>query len=186
MNPWQDLLLKVGDQKFQTILADPPWEFHDPIAFTRQRMKLPYPTLSLVELCSMPISHLADKRSHLYLWVPLSHIENALVLIKNWGFTYKTLLVWHKTRKDGGSDGRCVGYYFRNVAEICLFGVRGKYPQTLKPARKQVNLISEMKREHSRKPEKMYDVIESCSPGPYLELFARHKRQGWMSWGNEI
>ena len=102
-----------------------------------------------------------------------------------WGFEYKSNIVWHKVRKDGGSDGRGVGFYFRNVTELVLFGIRGKKARTLAPGRRQVNLISSQKREHSRKPDELYDVIEACSTGPYIELFARDKRDGWLAWGNE-
>lgn len=102
-----------------------------------------------------------------------------------WGFQYKSNIVWHKVRKDGGSDGRGVGFYFRNVTELMLFGVRGKNARTLKPGRTQVNYLSSRKREHSRKPDEQYPVVESCSLGPYLELFARGERDGWASWGNQ-
>jgi N6-adenosine-specific RNA methylase IME4 len=102
-----------------------------------------------------------------------------------WGFTYKSNLVWHKVRKDGGSDGRGVGFYFRNVTELILFGVKGRNARTLAPGRRQVNLLASRKREHSRKPDEQYAIIESCSPGPYLELFARGTRPGWTSWGHQ-
>ncbi len=81
-------------------------------------------------------------------------------------------------------DLRGVGFYFRNVTELLLFGVRGSM-RTLRAGRRQVNLLPTRKREHSRKPDEIYDIIESCSPGPYLELFARFPRQGWTQWGNE-
>lgn len=90
-----------------------------------------------------------------------------------------------KVRKDGGPDGRGVGFYFRNVTEILLFGVRGDNFRTLAPARSQVNLIRTQKREHSRKPDEIIPIIESCSPGPFLELFARGDREGWDMWGNQ-
>lgn len=106
-------------------------------------------------------------------------------MLESWGFTYKTNIVWHKIRKDGGSDGRGVGFYFRNVTELVLFGVRGKNARTLAAGRRQVNYIGTRKREHSRKPDEQYRIIEACSPGPYLELFARGRRPGWESWGNE-
>ena len=105
--------------------------------------------------------------------------------MEKWGFEYKTNLVWYKIRKDGGPDGRGVGFYFRNVTELVLFGVRGNI-RTSQPGRTQVNIMSTRKREHSRKPDELYDIIEQCSPGPYLEIFARHHRSGWSQWGNEI
>jgi N6-adenosine-specific RNA methylase IME4 len=102
-----------------------------------------------------------------------------------WGFQYKTNLVWHKVRKDGGSDGRGVGFYFRNVTELILFGVRGPGARTLAAGRRQVNFLASRKREHSRKPDEQYELIESCSPGPYLEMFARGTRSNWTYWGNQ-
>jgi N6-adenosine-specific RNA methylase IME4 len=106
-------------------------------------------------------------------------------VMQNWGFEYKTNLVWHKVRKDGGSDGRGVGFYFRNVTELILFGVRGKNARTLAPGRRTVNLLASRKREHSRKPDEQYAIIEACSPGPRVELFARGVRTGWARWGDQ-
>ena len=111
-------------------------------------------------------------------------LQEGLKVMKAWGFTYKTNLVWYKVRKDGGPDGRGVGFYFRNVTELILFGVRGSM-RTLSPGRTQVNLLSTRKREHSRRPDEIYDLVEACSPGPYVELFARFPREGWSQWGNE-
>ena len=102
-----------------------------------------------------------------------------------WGFTYKTNLIWYKVRKDGGPDRRGVGFYFRNVTEIILFGVRGKQARTLQPGRSQENMLISRKREHSRKPDEQYDLIEACSWGPRIELFARGPRPGWTVWGNQ-
>jgi N6-adenosine-specific RNA methylase IME4 len=144
-----------------------------------------YPTMSLEEIMELPVSRIAKPQSHLYLWVPNALLNEGLEVMKRWGFTYKTNIVWYKIRKDGGPDGRGVGFYFRNVTELVLFGVRGSM-RTLQPGRRQVNIISSQKREHSRKPDELYDVIEACSPGPYLEMFARRIRKGWESWGNEV
>ena len=105
--------------------------------------------------------------------------------MRRWGFNYKSNMIWYKIRKDGGPDGRGVGFYFRNVTEVILFGVRGSM-RTQAPGRRQVNIISTRKREHSRKPDELYNIIEQCSPGPHLELFARAKREGWHQWGNEV
>ena len=141
--------------------------------------------MEMDEILQLPIASLAAARSHLYLWVPNAMIAEGLEVMKRWGFTYKTNLVWYKIRKDGGPDGRGVGFYFRNVTELVLFGVRGSM-RTLAPGRRQVNLIPKCKREHSRKPDELYPIIEACSPGPYLELFARYVRPGWTQWGNEM
>ena len=141
--------------------------------------------MSLDEICDLPVEGAAADPAHLYLWVPNALLPDGLRVLAAWGFEYKSNLVWHKIRKDGGSDGRGVGFYFRNVTELCLFGVRGKNARTLQPGRTQVNLVGTRKREHSRKPDEMYDVIEACSPGPRLELFARGEREGWTAWGNQ-
>lgn len=136
------------------------------------------------EIMALPLAKLSAAKSHLYLWVPNALLQEGLKVMKAWGFTYKTNLVWYKVRKDGGPDGRGVGFYFRNVTELILFGVRGNM-RTLAPGRTEVNLLSTRKREHSRKPDEIYDLVEACSPGPYVELFARFPREGWSQWGNE-
>jgi N6-adenosine-specific RNA methylase IME4 len=183
--PAEDLLEKVSG-RYATILADPPWQFQNrtgKMAPEHKRL-LRYPTMDLEEIIQMPVGKLAAAQSHLYLWVPNALLKEGLEVMKSWGFTYKTNIVWYKIRKDGGPDGRGVGFYFRNVTELILFGVRGSM-RTLKPGRTQVNVISTRKREHSRKPDQLYNIIEACSPGPYLELFARFRRDGWDQWGNE-
>jgi N6-adenosine-specific RNA methylase IME4 len=144
-----------------------------------------YGTMTMAEIYDLPVAPLADEPSHLYLWVPNALLPEGLEVMRRWGFSYKTNLVWYKIRRDGGPDGRGVGFYFRNVTELILFGVRGSL-RTLKPGRTQVNLVSSCKREHSRKPDLVYDLVERCSPGPYLELFARHSRDGWDQWGDEL
>jgi N6-adenosine-specific RNA methylase IME4 len=183
--PADDLVAKV-EGRFSTILADPPWQFLNrtgKMAPEHKRL-LRYPTMELEEIRQLPIGRLAAARSHLYLWVPNALLAEGLEVMRAWGFTYKTNLVWSKIRKDGGPDGRGVGFYFRNVTELILFGVRGSM-RTLRPGRRQVNFIATRKREHSRKPDEIYPLIEACSPGPYLELFARFRRKGWSQWGNE-
>lgn len=184
-NPAEDLLAKARGP-YSTILADPPWQFQNRTGkmAPEHRRLLRYPTMELKEIKELPVSKLAAAKSHLYLWVPNALLQEGLEVMEAWGFTYKSNLVWYKVRKDGGPDGRGVGFYFRNVTELVLFGVRGSM-RTLQPGRTQVNLMSSRKREHSRKPDEIFDLIEDCSPGPYLELFARFPRQGWDQWGNE-
>jgi len=177
----------VAARRFATILADPPWQFDNrsgKIAPEHQRLAR-YATMSLKEIMALPVSQVAEQSSHLYLWCPNALLPEGLQVLKSWGFAYKSNLVWHKIRKDGGSDGRGVGFYFRNVTELILFGVRGKHARTLAPGRRQVNFLATRKREHSRKPDEQYEIIEACSPGPYLELFARGTRKGWITWGNQ-
>jgi len=182
-----DLLEFAGTSRFATILADPPWQFVNrtgKIAPEHRRLSR-YGTMTREEIMELPVSDITMPTAHLYLWVPNALLPDGLSVMKAWGFTYKSNLVWHKVRKDGGSDGRGVGFYFRNVTELILFGVRGKNARTLPPGRSRVNLIATRKREHSRKPDEQYSVIESCSPAPYIELFARGTRKNWKAWGNQ-
>jgi N6-adenosine-specific RNA methylase IME4 len=141
--------------------------------------------MKLDEITRLPVAEIAASQAHLYLWCPNALLPDGLAVLKAWGFSYKSNIVWHKIRKDGGSDGRGVGFYFRNVTELIRFGVRGKNARTLAPGRTQVNLLATRKREHSRKPDEQYNIIETCSPSPYLELFARGSRSGWATWGNQ-
>lgn len=172
---------------YSTILVDPPWRFQNrtgKMAPEHRRLRR-YRTMTVEEIGALPVAQHARDKSHLYLWCPNALLEDGLSILKAWGFTYKTNLVWLKIRKDGGPDGRGVGFYFRNVTELLLFGVRGKL-RTLAPGRRQVNMIARRKREHSRKPDEQYALIEQCSPGPYLELFARERVAGWTCWGDEV
>lgn len=182
-----DLLTVAKGRKFKTILADPPWRFQNStgkVAPEHKRLSR-YGTMSLDEIKALPVSKIAAEPCHLYLWVPNALLPEGIAVMQAWGFQYKSNIVWHKIRKDGGSDGRGVGFYFRNVTELILFGVRGKNARTLAPGRSQVNYLSSRKREHSRKPDEQYDLIEACSPGPYFELFSRGIRKNWTVWGNQ-
>ena len=141
--------------------------------------------MALQEIKDLPVEAIIKDRAHLYLWVHNALLADGLQVMEHWGFTYKTNLIWYKVRKDGGPDRRGVGFYFRNVTEMILFGVRGKNIRTLQSGRRQENILACRKREHSRKPDEQYDLIESCSWGPRIELFARGPRKGWFSWGNQ-
>ena len=183
----EELLRLTAGTSFATILSDPPWQFINrsgKIAPEHRRLSR-YGTMRLEEMMALPVEKLAAPTAHLYLWCPNALLPEGLAVMTAWGFTYKSNIVWHKVRKDGGSDGRGVGFYFRNVTELMLFGVRGKNARTLAPGRRQVNLLATRKREHSRKPDEQYALIEACSAPPYLELFARGTRKGWRTWGNE-
>ncbi|NVN29350.1 S-adenosylmethionine-binding protein [Endobacter medicaginis] len=185
--PDQALSESLRGRRFKTILADPPWQFTNrtgKVAPEHRRLNR-YGTMSLDEICGLPVADHLDATAHLYMWVPNALLPDGLRVMQAWGFTYKSNIIWHKLRKDGGSDGRGVGFYFRNVTEILLFGTRGKNARTLAPGRRQVNYMGTRKREHSRKPDEQYDLVESCSPGPYLEMFARGPRDGWTVWGNQ-
>ncbi len=188
MSPSDDFIGFLNGRKFSTILADPPWQFQNrtgKVAPEHKRLNR-YPTMSLQDIKDLPIQTAAESTSHLYLWVPNALLQEGLEVMDAWGFKYKSNLIWYKVRKDGGPDRRGVGFYFRNVTEVILFGVRGKNARTLSPGRSQENIISSQKREHSRKADEQYSLIEKCSRGPYLELFARGQRLGWESWGNQV
>lgn len=174
-------------EKYGSILIDPPWRFQNrtgKMAPEHKRLRR-YETMSFEDIAALPVGDLAAPRSHLYLWTPNALLPEALSTMKAWGFTYKTNIVWYKVRKDGGPDGRGVGFYFRNVTELLLFGIKGRI-RTLQPGRSQVNIIVTRKEEHSRKPDSIYSLVQSCSPGPYIELFARQRVDGWDQWGNEV
>jgi N6-adenosine-specific RNA methylase IME4 len=182
-----DMKRRLGSNRYHTILADPPWQFQNrtgKMAPEHRRLNR-YGTMDLEAIKALPVADFADEPAHLYLWVPNALLPEGLEVMRAWGFDYKSNLIWYKTRKDGGPDGRGVGFYFRNVTEIILFGVRGKKARTLQPGRTQVNVIAKQKREHSRKPDEAYELIEACSPGPFLEMFARGSRPGWSTWGNQ-
>ncbi|MFA7620245.1 MAG: MT-A70 family methyltransferase [Aminobacteriaceae bacterium] len=186
-NQVDDLLEHLQGKTYRTILADPPWQFSNrtgKMAPEHKRLNR-YPTMPLDEICDLPVQKITAETAHLYLWIPNALLPYGLTVLAAWGFEYKTNLIWYKTRKDGGPDRRGVGFYFRNVTEMILFGVKGKNARTLQPGRSQENIITARKREHSRKPDEQYRLIESCSKGPYLELFARGPRPGWDVWGNQ-
>lgn len=182
-----ELRRSASHDAFRTILADPPWRFINrtgKVAPEHLRLNR-YETMSTDEICALPVSTMTASTAHLYLWVPNALLPDGLHVLRAWGFEYKTNIVWQKIRKDGGPDGRGVGFYFRNVTELLLFGTKGKNARTEQAGRRQINFIASRKREHSRKPDEQYQLIESCSRGPYLELFARGTRPGWHYWGNE-
>jgi N6-adenosine-specific RNA methylase IME4 len=183
----KDLLQFAKGKRFRTILADPPWQFTNrtgKVAPEHRRLTR-YDTLSMQDIITLPVDQITADTAHLYLWVPNALLPEGMMVLEAWGFSYKTNLIWHKVRKDGGPDGRGVGFYFRNVTEMILFGIKGKNARTLDPGRTQVNFLATRKREHSRKPDEQYKLIEECSPGPRLELFGRGTRNGWATWGNQ-
>ncbi|RJP56165.1 MAG: S-adenosylmethionine-binding protein [Candidatus Auribacter fodinae] len=183
----RDLLQSVGDRKFSTVLADPPWQFKNrtgKMAPEHKRLQR-YPTMTLSEIKELPVQSIVTETAHLYLWVPNALLAEGLEVMKSWGFEYKTNIIWYKVRKDGGPDRRGVGFYFRNVTEMVLFGTRGTGARTLQAGRSQENVIISQKREHSRKPDEQYKLIESCSRSPFIELFARGSQPNWFSWGNQ-
>ena len=165
----------------------PPWRFTNKtgkVAPEHKRLAR-YRTMTLPEIMALPVEQLAAPKAHLYLWCPNALLPDGIAVMEAWGFTYKTCIVSRQ-----GARGRRLGRARRplvlpHVTELVLFGVPGKNSRTLAPGRRQVNLIATRKREHSRKPDELYAIIEACSPGPYLELFARGTRKGWATWGNQ-
>ena len=177
----------TAGKKYKTIYADPPWQFQNrtgKVAPEHKRLTR-YGTMKLEEIKALPISEVTDEKCHLYLWVPNALLPEGLDVMQTWGFEYKTNIIWEKIRKDGMPDGRGVGFYFRNVTEILLFGIKGNNNRTLDAGRSQINLVRAIKREHSRKPDELIPLIERCSSAPYLELFARGSRKGWDMWGDQ-
>lgn len=183
----EDFRAFTAGKRYRTIYADPPWQFQNrtgKVAPEHKRLSR-YATMTVQDICRLPVADAASEKSHLYLWVPNALLPEGLEVMRAWGFEYKTNIIWEKVRKDGMPDGRGVGFYFRNVTEVLLFGIRGEKNRTLDPGRSQVNLIRAIKREHSRKPDEFIGLIERCSPAPFLELFARGSRKGWDVWGNQ-
>lgn len=180
-------LLEEQPHHFGTVYADPPWRFTNrtgKMAPEHKRL-MRYPTMSFDEIGELPVARIAKPQSHLYLWVPNALVAEGLEVMRRWGFTYKSNIIWYKVRKDGGPDRRGVGFYFRNVTEMCLFGTRGTNIRTRQRGRTQPNIVLSQKTMHSRKPAEMYDIIEECSYGPFIELFSRTSREGWTMWGNQ-
>jgi len=156
---------------FATIVIDPPWQYGNKA--TRGAAEDHYPTMTQDELIALELP--AEDDAHLYLWVTNNFLRDGLELCEAWGFAYKTMLTWVKPQMG-------MGNYFRSVTEHVLFGVRGSLP-TLRNDR--TNVISADRKRHSAKPEAFYDLVAEMSPGPYLEMFARQRRMGWHTWGNE-
>lgn len=159
--------------EYRTILADPPWSTNQ----TGKRGAVNhYPLMSLKQITALPVSDLAAANAHLWLWVTNSNFFEAQQVMNAWGFSYRSCLTWIKPRFG-------LGVYLRNATEHLLLGVRGSAPIKFKS---QGTWLFAPVQDHSHKPEEQYAVIERCSPGPYLELFARRKQPGWHSWGNEV
>jgi len=156
---------------YKTLVVDPPWSFRrKPLS-----IKPPYGLLDLEAIKRIDIRSLAEKDAHLYLWVPNALIREGVEVMECWGFEYKTLFVWVKHQIG-------IGNYFRNATESALFGVRGRLPVLRRNAR---NWVLADRREHSRKPDEFYRIVESLSPGPRIDYFSREKRDGWDQWGDQ-
>lgn len=185
---------------FSTVLADPPWPYRSPRAIVgnggrgyqngrakkivQADVKAHYPTMSMAQLKAMRVSEIVASNAHLYLWVTNGFMVEAHDLATAWGFMPKTLLTWVKTQRGQPTKPSMKkGHWYRSATEHILFCVRGKL-RLCGPCRPTAFLLPRLG--HSVKPDYFYDLIEEQSPGPYLELFARRRRRGWIQWGNEV
>lgn len=167
--------------KYRTIVADPPWAYKNRMRgnMTKGEMRAvdfnEYPTMELDEISALPVTDLAERDAHLYLWTTQLFMRDAYQVLDAWGFRQGAILVWAKPPK-----GVCGTYVCS--AEFCIFARRGN----LQHRRRQLGTVFQWPRsDHSAKPEAFIDMVESVSPGPYLEMFARRQRLGWDTWGNE-
>jgi N6-adenosine-specific RNA methylase IME4 len=168
------------ERRFSVILADPPWHFevYNEASGVERAAGNHYPTMTLEEICALPVKELATDSAVLFLWVTAPHLFEAGRVIEAWGFEYKSNLCWVKDRIG-------LGYYFRNQHELLLVAVRGDMPAP-EPARRPPSVIRSPKREHSRKPDEIHALIERMYPKlARIELFARGTRPGWAAWGNQ-
>ena len=164
----QDFLNEARQRSYDTILADPPWQWSNRTGkmAPEYRHLSRYPTLMLQAINAIPLVAVAVAQSRFYLWMPNALLRERLEVIEAWGFQYKTNLIWHKIRKDGGPDGRGVGFYFRNTTEMVFFGVRRQL-RPLTSRRTHINVIKTQQRGHSHSPNELYAIIEARSPGPF-------------------
>ncbi|MCL2780011.1 MAG: MT-A70 family methyltransferase [Actinomycetia bacterium] len=165
--------MSSSPKRYHTILADPPWDIQQ--AGDRGASRH-YPLMDIAAITALPVADLAEPDAHLWLWTTNAALEQAYAVVRAWGFTPRSLLTWLKPRLG-------LGHYLRNCTEQLIFATKGKAPVLV---RNQPNWLFAIRQDHSHKPEELYDIIERCSPGPYVELFARRPRRGWDAWGNEI
>lgn len=170
--------------KFACILADPPWTFRTYSAKGEGRSASQhYDVMSLDDIKAMPVERVAADDCYLFLWATTPHLPQAFDVMAAWGFTYSTVgFVWVKKAANGQLHVG-MGYHTRQNAELVLIGRRGS-PRRLSRSVRQI--VVARRREHSRKPVQVHARIEDLCPGPRLELFARERRKGWRSWGNEV
>ena len=177
---------------WRCVVADPPWSFKDagsrvaPDAVVRRKARggvaRIYGTMPTSWVAGLPVASVVAPSAHLYLWCPSALLEDGLVVMRAWGFTLKTTLVWDKVTA-GGRPAFGAGHYYRGAHELVLFGVRGRCPAL---SRRERTRFEGVVGEHSRKPEVLQDMAERVSPGPRLELFARRRRAGWTTWGDQV
>jgi len=166
-------------KKYQIIYADPPWSYKNKRTGGTMQSGAAnkYSTMSVGDICALPVSDISDRNSVLFLWATVPLLPEALEVMKAWGFKYKTMLTWRKIMSLG------MGFWFRGQTEHLLLGVRGKVKafRIQKP-----NFVQCKVGRHSQKPQEFRDLIEMASLQPRIELFAREKTDGWDVWGNEV
>lgn len=171
--------------RYRTIVADPPWEYGKSRGFSWREGRpsgergpmLAYPTLTVDAIAALPVAGLAEDDAHLYLWTTQRYLWSAPSIVRAWGFEPSTLLTWCKP-----PTGFSLGGTYGKASEFVLFSRRGRLAAKTRVPR---DWWEWSRSEHSTKPEAFLDLVESVSPGPYLELFARRNRLGWDTWGNE-
>jgi N6-adenosine-specific RNA methylase IME4 len=159
-------------RKFGTALIDPPWDINQRGNYGAIHH---YDLMSLDRIKAMPVAGLMEENSHIWLWIPTNLMEKGFEVVRAWGFEPKSVMVWIKPRMG-------LGQYLRSATEMVILGARGKAPIL---CNNQPNWLFAPFQGHSHKPEEQYAIIERCSPGPYLELFARRRQLGWTIWGFE-
>lgn len=170
--------------RYGVIYADPPWHFRNYSAKGEEKNPLAhYSCMSMDDMKQMPVGQLAAPDCALIMWGTAPMLPEALELMRAWGFTYKTAGAWAKQSSTGKKWAFGTGYVFRSAAEFYLVGTIGKPRGKSRSIR---NLTVAPVREHSRKPDSMYDDIEALFDGPYAELFGRTRRPGWDTWGNDV
>ena len=166
----------------RVLVADPPWKFRDQMTTKGGAAQSHYPCMTVEDIAHYPIPPMHDD-SRLFMWRVASMQREALAVVAAWGFTPKTELVWLKTKQ--GKLRMGMGHYTRAAHETCIIASRGKVSHLRKCASVLSVFYAEV-REHSRKPEEFYEIVESLYDGPWYELFARHRRAGWNQEGNQL
>jgi len=176
--------MELPKKKYNIIYADPPWSYRN-MGNIQGAANSQYNTMSNEDICNMPIEDICEDNCILFLWATFPKIQEALDVIKAWGFEYKTIgFNWIKTNPKNGKPFFGVGWYTKSNAEVCLIGVKGKAP---KQSNSVSSIIIEPRGKHSAKPnEARKRIIEFCGDIPRIELFARDRVEGWDCWGNEV
>ena len=171
--------MELPNGKWKLLLVDPPWQYENKRTggSMRSGVEQHYDTLSIKDLCELPIGNLSEANSIMFLWATTPLIPEALEVMKAWGFTYKSAVFWRKMMSLG------MGYWFRGQVELCLLGIRGNVKAF---GLQKPNFIQSRVRKHSQKPSEMYNLIELLGIDSKIELFARERREGWDAWGDQL